>query len=103
MTNFCPKLIREPSCSQKTETCLALEPVMNLNCTGLLFPSSELEKPDLDSLLKDNPEEIRARVILEAQPPIRPSPRGLTPRKREEWGNMGVTSPPATTEGQPQP
>ena len=35
--------------------------------------------------------------VREAQPPTRPSPRGLTLRTREEWGNMGVTSPPATT------
>ena len=45
---------------------LAPEPVMfgdlNPNHTGLLFLGSKLEKPDLDSLLQDVSEEIRARV-----------------------------------------
>ena len=47
---------------------LAPEPVvfgdLNPNHTGLLFPGSEPEKPDLDSLLQDVPEEIRAQVNL---------------------------------------
>ena len=35
---------------------------LNPNHTGLLFLGSKLEKPDLDSLLQDVSEEIRARV-----------------------------------------
>ena len=37
---------------------------LNPNFTGLLFPDSELDKPDLVSLLQDVPEEIRDRVNI---------------------------------------
>ena len=37
---------------------------LNPNHTGLLFLGSKLEKPDLDSLLQDVSEEIRARVNI---------------------------------------
>ena len=47
---------------------ISLEPVVlgdiNPNHTSLIFPGNEPEKPDLDSLLLDIPEEIRARVNL---------------------------------------
>ena len=37
---------------------------LNWNQTGLLFPGSKLKKPDLNSLLHDFSEEIRARVNI---------------------------------------
>ena len=47
---------------------LAPEPVMfgclNPDQAGLLFPDSELDKSDLESLLQDIPEEIRVWVQL---------------------------------------
>ena len=50
---------------------ISLEPValgsLNLAYTGLVFPGTELEKPDLVSLLQDIPEEIRDWVNLAVQ------------------------------------
>ena len=40
---------------------------LNPNYTGLLFPESRLEKPDLASLMDTVPEEVRRRVILEME------------------------------------
>ena len=37
---------------------------LNPNYTGLLFPDTELEKPDLSSLVEDLPEEVRRRILL---------------------------------------
>ena len=38
--------------------------VLNPNQNAFLFPSSELEKPDMDSLLQEVPDKIRFRVNL---------------------------------------
>ena len=43
---------------------LAMLEVLNPIKNAFLFPSSELEKPDMDSLLQEVPDKIRFRVNL---------------------------------------
>ena len=37
---------------------------LNPSHTGLVFPETELEKPDLSSLVEDLPEDVRRRILL---------------------------------------